>query len=336
MGNAWRTAVGELADGEVPGAPPWPSLISDDFAPIEFSVVLDPRAPEVRVLWEPQGVAGDPVTRLKVAQETLVRLGQLRGVCTSRLEDVAPLFLRAPAGACFLAWHGARLWPAGPSEFKVYLNPAIGGQDQAADLVQEALERLGLEGSWPFVQRALARPGQDQIRYLSLDLRRARGARLKLYVYHAEAEGRIIEAAANASPFADGGRLRAFYDVATGGCPPWAGFSPGTCLSFVKEQGPAPVSVTVHVPVRGYVRDDEEVGRRVDCLTRTPPGSDRPLLTPDAAALHRRAAEAVAGRALSDGVGLTTYLSLRSQGAVERVTAYLATEMFRTDPPRHG
>ncbi len=333
--QAWRAAVGELADRVVPDAPPWSCSISDDSTPIEFSLVLDAKAPELRLLWEPQGNGADPRARHRVAQATLGRLEQLDGVSLLRLRQLEALFLPETAELDFLAWHAVRLWPAGPSEFKIYLNPSVALADNALDLLEDAMGRLGLQASWPSMLRGIVRPGVDEIRYISLDLRQGLGARLKVYVYHPDATGDIIAATAAACPRADGQRLRSFFETVTAGRRPVAGFCPGSCLSFVKEQGPEPAAVTLHVPVRGYVRSDQEVTQRVEALTRAPgEGAGRSFLSSEDLWLHGRAVAALATRPLQEGVGLTSYLSLRSQGTAERVTAYLATELFATEPAR--
>jgi pyrroloquinoline quinone (PQQ) biosynthesis protein C len=315
--------VGPLGELIPDSSPLWPSNISDDGSPIELSVVLDAEQPEVRVLWESQPLSPDFSGRIRAGLETQRRLCEVFGASNDRLERVKSLFLPEDGVGAFAVWHAARIWPAKSSpDIKVYLNPQVRGRLAAAALVEEALGRLGLQNAWRSVMAAMPRgPEQDELRYFSLDLSDEPSARVKVYVYHHEPTSDVLRAAAGAVPKADPARLVDFFGKISAGNQ-GAGMSPATCLSFLPDE-PEPTAATLHVPVRTYVERDGEVAARV----QTAVGEL-------AARVHAASVEAMRDRPLDEGVGLTTYLSLRSPDSRVRATAYLATETYATTKPR--
>jgi hypothetical protein len=88
------------------------------------------------------------------------------------------------------------------------------------------------------------------------------------------------------------------------------------CFAFTgRDQAPA---VTVHVPVRCYLANDDESAARV--------GS---LMSADDAARLRRVVTALSPCRLRDNRGLITYASLRREKSGQvRVTTYLAPQMY--------
>lgn len=334
----WRRFVGSFADERIPSMAPWYSGISDDSSPYEFSLVLDPDAPELRVLWESQGASGDPRAKRNAAMQTHARLCRDTGLRSERFAAIADLFLPPAPQGTFVLWHAARLWPTGQPELKAYLNPQVRGSAKSATLVQQALGRLGLSDAWPFVTRAMSRgPALDEVRYFSLDMSDDDTARIKVYVYHHDPTPEVLANAAATSPFAAPDRVVSFFDRISAGRPAAPGFAPATCLSFVQGRGSAPVAATLHVPIRAYVRDDLEACDRIAALAGAGPharAGEMRLLDAPSAAQHRRVAMAISCRPLESGVGLTSYVSLRSQHDGERVTCYLSTELFAVQPPR--
>jgi pyrroloquinoline quinone (PQQ) biosynthesis protein C len=335
MTTALRELFGDLATHELGAKPPWPCCISDDGSPFEFSLVLDGDGPEVRVLWESQGASGDLRAKADAGLATQRRLVNSFGVTSRRFDTIADLFLPSEPQGSFVLWHAARLWPADVPEIKAYMNPQVRGRLRAPALVEEALARLGFGGAWPFLLKAMPRgPEVDEIRYFSLDLRDDATARVKVYVYHHDPSPSVLLAAAEAASLSDPARVVSFFYRVTDGRAAHGGFCPATCLSFVADAGPRPVAATLHVPIRGYVRHDAEACERIDSLAardRRPAGGGEVLLDHAGVRLHRAATEALRRRPLQSGVGLTTYVSLRSQADDERVTCYLATEAYAVE-----
>ncbi len=338
MSETWRRVTGPLSSATLPTAAPWPCGISDDASPFEFSFVLDPRRPEIRLLWESQGESGDLAAKMDAALATQRRLQLTEGASSRRFDRIADLFLPTDPQGAFVLWHAARLWPTRDPELKAYLNPQVRGRTRSRELVRQALDRLGLAASWPYVERTLTRgDGLDELRYVSLDLRDDGASRVKVYVYHHEATAELLARDATLSPSADPARVAAFFERVTDRRPPAEGFNPGVCLSFVEGRGAAPTAITLHVPVRAYVNDDDDACDRVAALAaRGPIGTgEGSLLAQESVAAHRAAVLGLAKRPLDAGVGLTTYVSLRSERSAERVTCYLATELFSVQAPRN-
>jgi DMATS type aromatic prenyltransferase len=327
MADAFARNVGPLSTWPVPPTAPWPCEISDDSTPFEFSLVLDSKHPQVRMLWESQGASGDLRARLRAGLDTQQRLCLPASENAERFAAVSDLFLPEDPQGPFVLWHAARIWPTDDPELKVYFNPRVRGPMRAAALVQEALERLGYGEAWNHVLPTMSRgPFLDEIRYFSLDLV-SDEPRVKVYVYHREPTPEVLAAAAATATQSEPDRIVEFYTRLTQWGEPAPGFAPGTCLSFTRRGGAAPVTATLHVPVRGYVGNDEDACARVESLT-APDSTGRPLLDADAAALCRTAAEGIGTRSLDAGVGRVTYVSLRSRRGADRVTCYLATETF--------
>jgi DMATS type aromatic prenyltransferase len=330
-----RDLFGPLAERPMTARAPWPSAISDDSSPFEFSLVLDPRHPELRVLWESQGDRGDLRTKLAAGLATQRRLLDDFGASPTRFAAVADLFLPSDPRGSFVLWHAARLWPLGSEpELKAYLNPQVRGRRNAAALIEDALDRLGSRRAWPTIASAMPRgPELDEILYMSLDLHDSPDARTKVYLQHHDPDLDVLRQLASASPNSEPDEVVAFYRAATADRPangefevlaservPRPGVSPGSCLSFVGD-GACARAVTLHVPIRSHVDHDQQACDRV-----------ARMFDPATAALHRNAVEAVRQRRLEDGVGLTSYLSLRSQRGRSRSTCYLSTECFSARP----
>jgi DMATS type aromatic prenyltransferase len=323
MAGFARGLLGSLGDADPGSRAPWPCQISDDGSPVEFSVVLDPERPEVRMLWENQGGGSDFAARVKAGLDCQARLQTGYGADTSRFDRIADLFLPEDGDGAFAIWHAVTLWPSTKfPDVKAYLNPQVKGRLHAPALVEEALARLGFSRAWHSIRAAMSRgPEKDEIRYLGLDLSDDAAARVKVYIYHHDPTPDVLRRAAATAPTADPDRLVAFFEEVSGG-QEGAGLSPATCLSFVATQV-EPVAATLHVPVRTYVEHDGQVARRIARAT----GEEQ-------ARLHASAVDAIRTRPLDTGVGLTSYLSLRSPDARSRVTSYLSTETYSVTPAR--
>lgn len=325
LGENWR---GEL----ISRGPLWPSEITDDHSPFEFSLALGgafsgtgvagvSRAPgrAVRLLTEPQDPAR-PSLRASWAAAASIheRLAAEWGVPLLRLEAVADLFEPgASADAKFSIWHSAILGqPRGP-EFKVYLNPSIHGSDDAEASLEAALRRLGVAQAWAAVRSlALRRPGLDVPIYLSLDLSDTPSARVKVYIAHRHATERDLVEALTPLPGFEASTIELWLRRLLGTSGPFGARPPITSHAF----GGAPItsfSTTLHLPVRDYLTQDFEIAGRV-CE----------VLDSEQQGTFLRALTAVAERPLQAARGLQTYVSLRPTPAREAITIYLAPQLY--------
>jgi DMATS type aromatic prenyltransferase len=296
-------------------SPAWPNDISDDGTPFEFSASFDGASPRLRMLTESQV---DPISATSSWTAGLSfgqRLGAKGLADLTLFQEIQDLF--APTGASrarFLLWHAAVLEEAQPVLYKAYLNPCVLGAASAPKVVEQALRRLGFDEAWRFLERRLAPEFAARIRYFSVDLEPAGSARVKVYLacsQSAKAVQRLIDGADNVQP----GDAREWLEALTGSQGPFDSRPILSCFAF-RRSAPVP-DVTVHVPIRCYVKHDAEAVARVSAL-----------LSPADAARLSRSLGAVANRALDVGRGLLTYASLRREAAATRVTVYIAPEAY--------
>jgi DMATS type aromatic prenyltransferase len=311
-------------DGAVNGVPLWPSDITDDGTPFEFSVAFEKHQTEIRMLFESQTQAA-----LSNAStwEAGIRFGESMrdsGMADlSLFERVRHLFTPSGDPIRFSLWHGAVLRDGRSHLFKAYLNPEIEGPTQAHGLVDSALERLDLRAAREFVHRCIRQsPSDTRIPYFSLDLERRESARVKIY-FAAKTESRVTQLFAGGNGIEPDhylARLRAL----TGGERFYETRPVLVCASF--RAGAAAPELTMHVPVRSFARDDDEAADRVTTILGTPDGERM-----------RRAIQAVSNRPVTSTRGVLTYASLRQSGDALRVTVYLAPQLYTsTDASSSG
>lgn len=308
MSGAW-------SDWPVGDTPVWPNDISDDGTPFEFSASFDGRAPRLRMLAESQL---EPISKLSSWAAGLAfgeRLAKARLADLSMFEAIRDLFTPPPGlQARFTLWHAAVIEEARPALFKAYVNPCLFGVGTAPYVVEQALRRLHFEDAWHFLEERLASNPGSEIRYFSVDLEDPAQARVKVYLgcsESAQAVDRLIAPAYNSRPNDASGWL----DTLTRSQGPFEARPILSCFSF--RRGASMPEVTVHVPIRCYVKHDAEALERVSGL----------LTATDASRLSR-ALSAVSERPLNVGRGLLTYASLRREAAAVRVTVYLAPEAY--------
>jgi DMATS type aromatic prenyltransferase len=303
--------------------PPWKSDITDDHTPFELSLAIEERRPEARFLMESQNAHG-PTTLRSTWEDGLAlneRLNQEFGVRLERFELVKDLFEPVSSSARFALWHAFFLKAGGMPDIKVYMNPAARGPEHSQAVVKEALERLGFSGAWRCLSEQAMRPdGKDQIIYFSLDLSEQRAARVKIYIAHRDMTAERLESVMSLAKEYAPGEAWIFCQALKGHTGRFEASRPVlTCLSFTADGDEHPTSVTLHVPVRCHVRNDEESMERI-----------RFLLDPSSHALLELTVKALTHRQLDAGVGLIQWASMRRQGGALRTTFYLATEAYGT------
>jgi DMATS type aromatic prenyltransferase len=315
LGRSW-------ADWPLGSAPGWPTDITDDGSPFEFSVAFDGRTPKIRVLVESQR---DPMT-LASSWEAGLRLNELlsqsQRVDLERFDRVRDLF--APAQemqARFTLWHAAVLEERLSTAYKVYLNPQVHGSHASQSVVLKALARLDMRGASEFLVSRSVLYKHDQFVYFSLDLSADPGARVKVYVAHPGADADEIERALEGTGNHVPGEAKQWIHDLLGNHGPFDDRPILTCYAFTSSSDP-PLA-TVHLPVRSYTKNDEDSVERA-----------RKYLSVEDGRAFRSAAGLFARRPLSAGRSLVTYVSLRRSERGPQVTAYLAPEVFAVVSPR--
>ena len=320
--RAWDVLVDPWGDRPVGATRRRDSDITDDHSPFEFSLSVEANRIEPRFLVESQGATGSLTDAWQAARATNERLRAAYGVSLARLGLVEDLFAPRVADVPFAMWHAAWLRHDAAPLFKVYLSPQAGGAAEAPARTQEAFRRLGLGDAWPSVERLLARRGgRDRLIYFSLDLSDDARARVKLYIAHPGITARELDALLAGTPGTRAGDVTALCRALTGQTGSFTARPLLTTLAFTAGDT-RPSAVTLHVPIRCYVRDD---GVALDNIARH--------LGAGPGALYRQAIERFADRDLRAGVGMQTYVSVQRRGEALRTTVYLAPELYAVAPP---
>lgn len=320
--------------GERPLAEPplWPTDVSDDHTPVEFSIACDvDKPPTLRVLGERLARRPSRRANLQAAEQLIDTLAARFDLALDRWHQVRRVFLGGEPRADFAIWF-SMVFRQVASELKVYLNPDVQGRGRAPQLVADALRRLGLGDAYLTTLAHGVRRGQlndlDRFAFFALDLHARPHARVKLYLAHHAVDGDDLVRAARAVAGVDDGAVRDLLRLT--GCTGTLTRRPAVSgYTFVDGDTDRPSGYSLYLPIRDYVDDDEQARRLVLAVF------DRFGLD---TAVADRAIDAVARRPLRSGVGLIAHVSLRlAADRVPGATVYLSSEAYRVAPPRrHG
>lgn len=306
------------------------SFISDDHTPVEFSLAFTPdAAPTLRMLVEPGSASGGMAESGRVGLKVIREMADRWDFSTAQLDALEDLFFPDAAAGPMALWYALDLRPGGVPGVKVYLNPSANGPENAARTVREALHRLGHPDAFTALPDGVGYP------FIALDLGSWATPRVKVYVKHPRMSADDAATVSRSTPGLTEGQVGSFFRLVAGSF-----LRPGgnaaessrllrrpalTCHAFTDSESAAPSGFTLHVPVRDYVRDDEEALARATALL-THFGMDVSAL--------RRALAALTPRELTDGVGLIAYLALAyQQDQQPRITAYVSSEAYAVRPP---
>lgn len=310
--------------------PPSASFLSDDHTPVEFSLTFRPdAAPALRVLVEPGCAADDMADNGRQGLAVIRDMASRWDFSTAQLDCLEDLFLLPDSQGPLALWYALELHPSGAPKVKVYLNPAASGSMQAAATVREALHRLGHRQAFAALPDGAAYP------FLALDLGPWESPRVKVYTAHPGLSASEACALNRAQPGPAPEDVATFFRLAAGvGRPTGEGNEPEprldrrpalACHSFTENETGQPSGFTLHIPVRDYVRNDDEALDRADALL-SHFGMKGAVLSDALAALT--------SRPLSDGVGLIAYLALAHQrDRLPRITVYISSEAYAVRPP---
>lgn len=298
------------------GSGPWfDTDITDDGSPFELSVALEGAQPELRVLAEAQEAPFDLHSNWRAGLRATERLAHDYALDLERFHRVKELFAPGPdASGRFAIWHAAAVAEGRAPLLKVYFNPAARGGHRASATVETALARLGMSEAWAFLVNKLEREPSARLAFFSLDLRAGEQARVKVYIAYPNANASTVDEGLLGSAEYTAGDATRFIRRVTGQAGPFDERPLLVCHAFCSGQ--AGSHATLHVPVRCYVQDDAAV---LDaCAAQLGPQREAAV----------RALSAMAGRALGDQAGLITYASVRSTAGSQRLTLYLAPELY--------
>lgn len=299
--------------------PLFKSDITDDSSPYEFSLGLDGRTPDLRLLGEAQGSTGTALAQWNAGWRLSEQLEQaFDHVSLARARRVAHLFEPKAHGLAFSLWHAASFRAAQPG-FRVYFNPQAKGRAQAMPSVLAALETLGMRGAAAWLKSHFPQ-GEHKPLYFSVDLSDGATARCKVYLAHPSADAERIESLNVGYGGHQPGEIARFCESMTGTAGDWTKRPPLSCLAF-REGCDEPYTVTLHIPIRCYAASDEVALHRI--------ASE---LTPTEAVAYERAIRGLARRPLDSASGIQTYASVRHEDGRKRMTIYLSPEAHSAVP----
>jgi DMATS type aromatic prenyltransferase len=337
LGLAPDPAIADVRDllapigGRALSQPPlWPSEVSDDHTPIEFSIACDVGTPPaLRILGETIAPQPSQQANLDAALHLVDALADRHNLALDRFHHVRDVFLGNEPQGVFSVWFSLVHRPGSAPDVKIYVDPNAQGRDKASQLVAEVLDRLQLAGAYQTTLAHAVRPGQlgngDRFSFFALDLHARPHSRVKMYLAHEKATVREVVRAAGAVDGVDAAQIEDFLTL-TGCTGPLTKRPLMSGYSFVEGDTDRPSMYSLYLPIRDYVSDDEQAWERVQAVFERY-GLDSSVID--------KAISAVAQRPLRDGVGLIAHVSLRlSSGRSPGVTVYLSSEAYGVAPPR--
>lgn len=244
------------SDWPLHATPYWPSDISDDQTPFEFSVEFGSQDVLLRILFESQL---KPITLNSswfAGLQLHERIKHLPGVDLTKFELIADLFKPAENASTFSLWHSAVLNSDGNYLFKAYLNPQIHGLDSSASLIQEALTRLNLTNAWEFIASKLsASEGNIRLMFFSLDLVQGSHSRVKVYFSNSTMLLQHYDSQFQDSRNYKSGEISKWIKTLTGLDNTLDSRHIGNYFAFNSGDQRNPVC-SIQVPIRQYVEND--------------------------------------------------------------------------------
>lgn len=314
IGALMRLVLGPNADRDI-GRERFASDVCDDHSPYEFSISVDARGTELRVLMETVGehpTLSSTQAACVAMTDTLASRLQLS---LARLREVEALFVDEAPQGLFSRWHALEFRRGRAPSVKLYLNPQIRGPGDAASVTEQALTRLGFGQAWVDVRRRACRGAADELKYFSLDLDHGPTARVKVYVRHHQLRCDELEAYFTDARDYTAGAASEFCRAMLGGDEPFADKPVFTCLSWPDPT--LPPKPTLYAPIAGYVSDDAEARSRiVDFM------ASRGLST----SVYEAALDALLPR--QPGKPIQSYVSVRWDGGAPRMTVYMSPNAY--------
>lgn len=338
--DALSLATGEWGQAEIgkqPGFSGWVSNVSNDNAPLEYSVAIDQSTgeAELRFLIEAQPSENTWTSlrheALRLTEDIASKSGAR--VSLERFNLIRDIFLppKRDPGGIMAAWHSCAMSPSGP-EWKIYVDPAASGKAHAHSATREALTLLGMPDAWALIEKVMS--ASEHVVYFSLDLCPHADARVKVYVSHPGASaGEIARKHGAICPEADAYEIERFCVAMSGGSRgPFTAKPPLSCFAFTGADAGRPVG-TVHFPLDAYSPHDAEARARVERYYAT-------AAAPGVASLclerYARVLSAVQRRPLARRPGIHAWASLKMNRGGKLTNAfYLSPEIFETSKSAH-
>jgi Tryptophan dimethylallyltransferase len=294
--------------------PQW-SALTDDCSPFEFSIAMSKDGPELRMVVEPQSEPASAEGYWEASLRLTRKLETEWGADLARLNRIEALFRPNP-DAWFAAAHGAILWPGPKPLFKIYLNARARGVGTAAELMENALNSMGLGAGWASVNSHLQGRGIPHI--LALDLVPDGDARVKIYLRFPGSTlpglHRLIEAAdPGLAEYLDG-FAAAVYGKSLAQLP-----RPALLAYTLREGSNDTTKMICQIACFPFAGSDSAIADRVSRFL-VQNGLD--------ATAYCRAIAAMQEGGAKGGFGIQNFFSIQRDEAGLRVTSYLSPRVY--------
>jgi DMATS type aromatic prenyltransferase len=315
--RAMTTSWGERKVGEKSS---WQSDVSDDSAPFEFSIALDPQKTELRVLVEAQGNDPNLQSNWQAGLDLNQYLAENFNISLDRFQQIEDLFVPTNPEAKFSMWHAACFYIDKDPAFKLYLNPQSQQTSRAAAVIEESLVRLNFPRAWMGLAEIAAQrgPDKDEFTYFSLDLASHPKARVKIYLRHYDATAEDLEQALSLASNYIAGDATEFCQALIQEQGRFTAKPMASCFSFIEGNDERPSSGTLYIPIGHYTTSDRAVTDRVQEYFNQHHLSD---------STYNTALQAFGIRRLDSGCGMHSHISLRRENQQRRVGVYLNPEV---------
>jgi DMATS type aromatic prenyltransferase len=325
--EVFRVMTSSWGDRQIGETNNWPCDVSDDGSPFEFSIALDPKQAELRILVEAQGRDPNLQSNWQAGLDLNQDLAKHYHVSLDRFGQIEDLFVPTNPDATFAMWHAVCFYPDKEPAFKLYLNPQAQVKSRAAAVVEESLVRLGFPHAWPNLAEIAAQrgPDKDEFTYFSLDLANHAQARVKVYLRHHNATIADLEKTLSLADNYVAGEATEFCQAMAADHSSFSAKPVISAFSWVEGDDEIPSNGTLHLPISNYATDDRAVCDRLDLYL---------IQCGFPVSIYQAAIKALATRPLEDGIGMHSYTSLRTEQQQRRVTLYLNPELSGVRPPR--
>ncbi|GAA1348509.1 tryptophan dimethylallyltransferase family protein [Saccharothrix algeriensis] len=312
--------LGDWADRPIGARCAYPSFVSRDGFPVEFSVSWRGGVPEARVLFESLGAAPTARAAQDAGRELTRSLAGRPGVSLARYDAVEDLFVvDDPEPFRPTVWHSLACRAGEAPRYKVYLNPQAHGRDAVPEVMRSAMGRLGLATAWAGVAEQCADLADEghELEFVALDLVDGPQARVKVYFRHTGRVDldRVASLARTHDPVLAEPAYRDVY-----GSPALPDNEPMTCLAF-RSGGDGPEEANVYLRLPSEVASDADAAARVTSVMRRFGVDHRQYLD---------VARALAPRPLDSMTGMHELLSFRTATRRPDLGVYFRFGVYNT------
>ncbi|KAJ7148007.1 aromatic prenyltransferase [Mycena filopes] len=341
-----------LDPGKVAGAATYPSWMTDDHTPVEFSLILGrPTKASVRFAFEPSALPQAGENSIVALRHTLERLAaafpmepkfdlEWFDICAEQLllpgAEQRPGDKAHPVSETFIGFDCGHY----SGTMKVYFMPRIRSlvsKESTEDMMKQLSDRLGLEKPWSNISQFLAQflpADRPRIDIVAIDCVPGAKNRLKIYFRthllscsHMEHFLTLGGALPDVSTGLNTARL--LWNAMTGGAEAvdditasQASYFPSSLIYYELRRGDDFPSSKVYLPVRRYLLNDMEISQGVERLASQ-------LSEPYTPADYPNFIQNIfPHRALSSRTGIHTYICCTVKPGGGDVSVYYSPESF--------